>query len=258
MAITLRTTSFVNASGATVTVTTFSFGGAAQATHAVFIGHWESAAISGVSYVIDPGGANETEGQLVKRIVDTDQDHVCEIWIAGNQSWYAGSSLGTLTTVFTHSAAPGTTGDWINQSYTCSVDDLWASEEDSIIEQATGSDLGPTAIAGSTSTPAYMCLISNETATTNLTPATNFGTANPALEKLVSSKAIGLYVATTGINTTEWGSTGMVVGGGSGMAVVLDEIGFPGAQGAARPKAAPLQFPMGIGNWTMSNGILTR
>jgi hypothetical protein len=101
-------------------------------------------------------------------------------------------------------------------------------------------------------------MISNETATANLTPATTFGTANPALEKLVSSKAIGLYVAATSANTTQWGSTGMVVGGGSGMAVVLDEIGFPGAQGTARPKAAPLQFPMGIGNWTMSNGILTR
>ncbi len=258
MAITVRTTSFTNAVDTTVTVTTFSFGTSAKATHAVFIGHWENTAISGVSYVIDPGGANETEGQLVKRLVDTDLNIASEIWVAGNQNWYDGADLGTLNVVFTHSAAPGSTGDWINQSYTCSLDDLWESDSDSIVEQV-GGDLGPTAIGGSTSTPAFMTLLSNETATTNLTPATNFGTVNPSLEKLVNSKAAGIYVAAVGQNTTEWGSTGMVVGGGSGMAVILDEVGFPGASSGGGDKAPPMQFPMGLGNWHMSaGGILTR
>jgi hypothetical protein len=197
---------------------------------------------------------------LALRIIDTNLGLTAEIWFATNYALRDIGNVGWLAATLTADATIPAAHEFLQHSWICTDDEMFVFDSDSIIEQASG-DLGPNAVAGGLAADGrvqLMTLLSNETATTNLTPVAGEGWGNGgSVEILINSKAAGHYAAPETTDTENWGSTGMVVGGGSGMMVNFGEGGAGG--GASRPKQSPMQFPMGLGNWVMTpGGILTR
>ncbi|MHC4988083.1 MAG: hypothetical protein ACYTFX_06255 [Planctomycetota bacterium] len=260
MTITRDHWGFPNPTGATVGFANWGYGGTAQGNASSICAVWESTTVKGESYILDPGGANEAVGSLALRIIDTDLGLTAEIWFVSNYELYNGPNVGFLEARLTADATIPAVHEFLQHSWICTDDEMSVFDSDSIIEQASG-DLGPNAVTGGLIADGrvqLMTLLSNETATTNLTPVAGEGWANGgSIEVLLNSKAVGHYASPATIDTENWGSTGMVVGGGSGMMVNFGEGGAGG--GASRPKQSPMQFPMGLGNWVMTpGGILTR
>lgn len=243
------------------------WGGAGGQPHCFVLCAWYSDVNREIISVdVDDVASGDVDGVIrgtrALRVVDTNLGVVAEIWYGSN--WQMANTVGwkDFTVTFDANVAFSVNNNYFHMT-AWEIDDtqdLGLLNSDSVVEQASG--LVGAALAGGTTANTSVgaqILLSNETSAANLTQEAAYST--PLVETLHTTTGtyMGLYYSSTGTTTTDWGATAMTVGGGSGIAANF-ELGATGGAGggAARPKAAPMQFPMGLGNWTMSNGILTR
>lgn len=248
----------------TVAVSNWGYGGTSQGCTAVIIGFWESLTIEGSKFMLDEGGTWDTAGYRAMQIKDTNLGVTAEVWYVSRQELYGFGNVGFLNTELTFTGTIPANRAFYMHSLIATTDEIGLRDEDSVLEQGSG-DIGPNAVANGAvgdDTFKYMSILSNETSAANLTPvaSNDWGNGGSNEAAISTGEFMGNYLARDIATTTQWGTTGMVVGGGSGGMVVIGEGGYiPGqGTGGGGSKAPPMQYPMGVGNWTMANGILTR
>jgi hypothetical protein len=220
MTMTADHTDVVVGSGTTASVTNRSYGGSAQGCSAIASCWWESTTVDISSFnLVEPTGGDVIGEQAIK-VVDTNLGVTGAIWFFSKQSLYDGPNLGFRVATVTFDGTVPANNRVMIVSFILTSDDLGVADSGSIVEQASG-DLGPDAMAqgdAATGFAAYQVLLSNETVSTNLTPITGSDWANGGSNEAVdsNSKYHGVYGGRPIAEKTQWGSQGMVVGGGSG------------------------------------------
>lgn len=219
---------------------------------------YEDVTNSVLSFTFDAGGPSEGIGEQVAEFTDTNKGVKGEIWWL---SKILGSNDVGHVVLTMNASLSGVVNVYHMRYVRSTIDAEWGPHQTDVATEQVSGLIGGVLSDGSVGTIGLQVLASNETVPTNYTQETAWGLTGDidTSSAFTSDSTYGNIASKHGTSeATDWGWSAMTVGGGSACFAVFSEGGVLPSASSDGPKAPLMQFPLGSGDWLMSNGILTR